>query len=138
MFGHTPARGDAIVGGCRLPNAALRYPWEIGDRSDDRGGTFGLREGMPLRRHSAEQIRHQRRRHISRRLKIVNQVWRRGILEGLPPGRLAKWNTSCNCWMCDKQNWPDTRPSTAGADLDFREALLDLAEPEFVQARWFH
>lgn len=32
IFGHTHARSDAMVGGCRLLNAALGYPWEIGDR----------------------------------------------------------------------------------------------------------
>lgn len=32
IFGHTHARGDTMVGGCRLINAALGYPWEIRDR----------------------------------------------------------------------------------------------------------
>lgn len=58
----------------------------------------------------------------------MNQVWYRGVPKDWPTGRLAKWNTSCNCWMCNRQNWPDKRPSTVGADLDFREALLELAE----------
>ncbi len=32
IFGHTHERSDAIVGRCRLLNAALGYPWEMGDR----------------------------------------------------------------------------------------------------------
>lgn len=32
IFGHTHDRSDAQVGACRLLNAALGYPWEIGDR----------------------------------------------------------------------------------------------------------
>ena len=32
VFGHTHARSEATIGGCRLLNAALGYPWEIGDR----------------------------------------------------------------------------------------------------------
>lgn len=87
---------------------------------------------MPLRRHSADQIRRQRQRHAMRRFNLMRRIWYRGIPENIAPGRFAKWNTSCNCGMCNRQNWPDTRPSSVGADLDFKEALLDLAEPEFV------
>lgn len=32
VFGHTHARSDAMVGDCRLVNAALGYPWEIRDQ----------------------------------------------------------------------------------------------------------
>ena len=32
--------------------------------------------------------------------------------------------------MCNKQTWPDTRPKTVGADLDFKEALLEIASSE--------
>ncbi len=32
LFGHTHERSDAVVGSCRLVNAALGYPWEMGDR----------------------------------------------------------------------------------------------------------
>jgi hypothetical protein len=32
LFGHTHSRSDTRVGGCRLLNAALGYPWEIGNR----------------------------------------------------------------------------------------------------------
>lgn len=32
IFGHTHDRSDAMVGNCRLINAALGYPWEIGGK----------------------------------------------------------------------------------------------------------
>lgn len=32
IYGHTHERSDAVVGNCRLVNAALGYPWEMGDR----------------------------------------------------------------------------------------------------------
>jgi len=79
-----------------------------------------------LRQHSTEQIRHQRQRYVRRRLKTMSQVWYGGVPKDQPPGRFAKWNTSCKCGMCNKQNWPDTRPRTVGADLDFKEAVFDV------------
>ena len=85
-----------------------------------------------MHRHATEHIRHQRQRHIKRRLKTMNRVWYRGVPKNWPPGRFAKWNTSCNCGMCNKQNWPDTRPGVVGAYLDFQEALRELVEQELV------
>ena len=81
-----------------------------------------------MRRHSAEHIRQQRQRYVKHRYRMVCEVWPLGVPEHMTPGHLAKWNTSCNCWMCNRQNWPDTRPRTVGTDLDFREALLEFAE----------
>ena len=80
----------------------------------------------PSHRHNAQQIRHQRLRHIRRRYRMVERLWYGGVPTSLMPGHFAKWNTSCNCWMCNKQNWPDTRPHIVGADLDLKESLLEM------------
>lgn len=85
-----------------------------------------------MQQHSAEHIRQHRQRYVKRRYQMVRSVWPLGAPEHMTPGHLAKWNTSCNCSMCNKQTWPDTRPRTVGADLDFKEALLDLAEQKPV------
>lgn len=80
-----------------------------------------------MQQHSTEHIRNQRRRYSQRRYQLVNRTWLAGVPEGMTPGHFAKWNASCNCGLCNRQNWPDTRPSTVGAALDFKEALLELA-----------
>lgn len=47
--------------------------------------------------------RHHRRRVIKRRFGIRRWSWQlpqdKDPLVG-KPGRLAKWNMSCNCWLC--------------------------------------
>lgn len=47
--------------------------------------------------------RHHRRRVIARRFEIRKNSWRLRREEDPlvdKPGKLAKWNLSCNCWLC--------------------------------------
>lgn len=45
--------------------------------------------------------RYHRRRIIERRRRIILYCWRDDRAPELyQPGRLAKFNLSCNCWMC--------------------------------------
>lgn len=79
-----------------------------------------------MQRHTADHVRHQRERYIARRVKLMRRLWGDGGPGTVPPGRFAKWNTSCNCGLCDHQRWPDTRPRTVQAVLDCREAMSEL------------
>lgn len=60
-----------------------------------------------MRRHNTEHIRHHRERYINKRLNILRMI--KGSAWNPPPGRLAKFNLSCNCLMCNKQNHEDVR-----------------------------
>lgn len=81
-----------------------------------------------MQRHTRAEIRHQRQRYITRRLKqfarwlseydwgpydefghsLYSQrgaprpldVRRAEFWDGRRVGKLSKWNGSCNCWMC--------------------------------------
>ena len=85
-----------------------------------------LTGGVGVRRHTLEHVRHQREHYIARRVTLLRRLWGDVGHGTIPAGRFAKWNTSCNCGLCDHQWWPDTRPRTVQAVLDFQEAMSDL------------
>lgn len=41
---------------------------------------------------------HHAQRIIARRWKIIKKIWCSGFSP--KPGRLRKWNLSCNCYLC--------------------------------------
>jgi hypothetical protein len=47
------------------------------------------------------RTRHHRQRIIEKRKRIVLDCWQcPENLALIHPGKMAKWNLSCNCWMC--------------------------------------
>jgi len=51
--------------------------------------------------------RHHRNRVIINRMRVVRDVWGRHDPDDWPdhPGRLAKFNLKCTCWMCSNRTW---------------------------------
>lgn len=45
------------------------------------------------------RTRHHRARIIEKRKRIILDCWQSPEMF-THPGKLAKWNLSCNCWMC--------------------------------------
>lgn len=51
--------------------------------------------------HDRAYLRKQRQRIIEKRKRIIEQVWHSKDNELLKkPGKLAKYNLACGCWMC--------------------------------------
>lgn len=59
-----------------------------------------------MQRHTRDQIRYQRRKHVSHRLRFLRRAWR-----WVPdhPGKLSKWNLGCSCWVCRDPKYRDQR-----------------------------
>jgi hypothetical protein len=51
-----------------------------------------------LERMKHRRTRHHRQRIIEKRKRIILDCWEGEMFTS--PGKLAKWNLSCNCWMC--------------------------------------
>ena len=79
-----------------------------------------------MHRHSTQHTRHQRERWIDRRVRLLDRIWCGGFPSEWPRGKVAKWNTSCNCWMCDDQRHRDTRPRTIQAEIAMREQVAEV------------
>jgi hypothetical protein len=65
---------------------------------------------MPHEPHDRAYLRKQRQRIIAKRKRIIEEVWNSKDNEFLKkPGKLAKYNLACSCWMCKeaRKNGPD-------------------------------
>jgi hypothetical protein len=68
---------------------------------------------MDLVSHELERMKHRRTRNnrqkiIKKRKRIVPDEWRSLDNDLLKyPGKLAKWNLTCNCPLCKSHRWTE-------------------------------
>lgn len=71
---------------------------------------------------TAAERRHHRERVIAKRRYIVANAWSGGIAGSIyeqQPGRLAKHNLNCGCWMCQLNQTKRPVPS-----FDWRREVM--------------